>query len=275
MWQTVGSAIGEVKMERATSFKGSFLIVEGNDDSRFWSSRVADEHCRVVKAGKKEHVVEAVQQLTVAGERGVVGIVDADLDGILTPPIVHPNIVTTDHHDLEAVLLRSSAFRRVLGEFGDRAKIDALERQHGTSLEQAMLDRAGLFARLRWWLRYKNLNIEFERFKVTKYVDPATWTVREAHLLTEVSAETQMSLAEIAVELGACPQAGGWDICHGKDMIDVLAVGFMRLLGSKQPGREKISQVLRSGIPDDELRACKFHQALCAWEAGNPPFKVF
>lgn len=263
-----------MKMER-TSFMGAFLIVEGDDDGRFWSSRVADEHCRIVKSGKKEHVVEVVHRLTGAGERGVVGIVDADLDGILTLPIVHPNVVTTDHHDLEAVLLHSSAFRRVVGEFGDRGKIQAIEQQHGMPLEQAMLHRAQPFATVRWWLRHKNFTIEFERFKVTKYVDPMTWTVLESELLAQVAAETQVPLTQIEAELRTCPRASLWEICHGKDMIDVLAVGFNRILGGRQPGHEKIVQVLRSGIPDDELRAYKFHQALYAWEVSNPPFKLF
>ena len=130
--------------------RGSFLVIEGPDDLRFWQSRVAPAHCELITGDGKQNVEGALVRLDQRGFAGVLGIVDDDFDALVERPLPSFNLLATDAHDLECVLLRSSALERLLAEYGDPAKIRRFEDAQDCTVRTALIERGLVFGRLRW-----------------------------------------------------------------------------------------------------------------------------
>ena len=142
----------EVIMHRQTHRGASCLLLEGEDDHRFWDRRVS-QGCELVIGDGKQNVEGAVRRLDTRRFSGALGIVDADFDRLQGRALPSPNLLATDAHDLECVLLRSPALDGVLAEYGDRAKIRRFEATQGGTVRDALLARGLIFGRLRWLAR--------------------------------------------------------------------------------------------------------------------------
>ena len=118
---TPNKIVAEIKIRRSLH-TGSFLIVEGKDDHRFWEVRRHDS-CRLIVGGGKNNVLSGVQRLDDIQFKGALGVVDSDYDYLTIRSSTSENLVTTDAHDLECMLCRSLALNSVLVEFGDSDKI--------------------------------------------------------------------------------------------------------------------------------------------------------
>ena len=113
--QTIGSGAGpdnlvaEIKMRR-TLHTGSFLVLEGKDDIRFWDSPRRRHHsCRLIDGNGKNNVVRGLERLDKIEFSGALGLVDSNYDHLAGRPVLSANIVATDAHDLECLMCRSSA----------------------------------------------------------------------------------------------------------------------------------------------------------------------
>lgn len=148
-YKDAGVVATEVIMTRQLH-AGSFLILEGEDDHKFWSPRVAPGHCELVIGNGKPNVEGALVRLDKGRFRGALGVVDDDFDGLAGRLRPSPNLIGTDTHDLECMLIRSPALERVLAEFAAPAKIRELEARQGHSVRDALLERGLEFGRLRW-----------------------------------------------------------------------------------------------------------------------------
>src|SRR5229473_6176198 len=105
----------EVRLKRS-QHKGSFLIIEGPDDSRFYRRFINDKECHPLVAFEKQSVIAAIRLLDADGFNGALGLVDTDfdlLDGVTIPT---PNLIRGECHDLEAMLVSSPALEAVLHE---------------------------------------------------------------------------------------------------------------------------------------------------------------
>jgi len=138
------------------------LLLEGEDDHRFWDRRVS-QGCELVIGDGKQNVEGAVRRLDTRRFSGALGIVDADFDRLQGRALPSPNLLATDAHDLECVLLRSPALDGVLAEYGDRAKIRRFEATQGGTVRDALLARGLIFGRLRWLALRRGWNLPLRR----------------------------------------------------------------------------------------------------------------
>jgi len=119
----------EVEVENIMSRGGgahstAFLVVEGDDDSRFFSSRVDAVSCEVVIGGGKPAVIGGLERLNRRNFRGALGVVDDDGDRLLGCPVAAANVVrVTGGCDLDAFLVWSDALDPVVGEYADPKKL--------------------------------------------------------------------------------------------------------------------------------------------------------
>src|SRR5712691_9695166 len=97
----------EIRMKRS-QHAGAFLVVEGRDDRLFCDRFTSSADCKLVVAEGKTSVCEVIEILEDSGFVGSVGLVDSDFDRILTPELMRSNIVATDAHVLESILIRSN-----------------------------------------------------------------------------------------------------------------------------------------------------------------------
>ena len=121
--KTPGIIANEIIMSRVL-FEGSFLLVEGPDDFKFWQTRICEGLCEIIIAEGKPNLLGAIVNLNARSFVGALGIIDDDGDSLENEQTLLENLIPTDSHDLECLLLQSPAFERgVLTEFGN--EIDA------------------------------------------------------------------------------------------------------------------------------------------------------
>jgi hypothetical protein len=161
----------------ATTHAGSFLVVEGDDDSKFWKPRTARGECDVVKAGGKRTAVEAGKRLDAIDFARVVGVVDNDCDRLRGIAPASRNLVHTDTRDLEGLLLRSSARDKVLAEYGNAQKMRRFETEFGP-VREALVARALLLGKLRGLSYNLGVALDFKRLHPHRLLDEQTWTGR-------------------------------------------------------------------------------------------------
>lgn len=105
--RNVGDVVAELLMSRS-AFSGSLLVLEGDDDVKFWKARTpGHRECQFVIAGSKPTVSGAVAIADTLKQTGILGVVDDDYDSLLELPIPSANLVRTETRDLETLLLSS------------------------------------------------------------------------------------------------------------------------------------------------------------------------
>lgn len=274
--KTPGTIAAEVLMERMVH-RGSFLLVEGDDDVRFFRPRIDDESCHLVDCRGKRNALAAIARLDQVRLRGALAVVDDDFDTLLgtVPPSL--NLVRSDAADLESVLVRSPALDRVLAELADPDAVRRLQQEEG-GVRAALLSRGLPFGKLRWLGLRRGWALRFEQLKATNFVDAQTWQVK-LDALYEEGVRLGMPLAKeaIAAELEALPAADPYWVCRGHDLIDILVVGLKGNLGRGgrvQPSRETVGSLLRQSLHADEFAATLLHAGIVGWQDRNPPYQV-
>ena len=271
-----GEIEAEVLMTRAVH-DGSFLIVEGDDDSRFWCSRVSKTECEIIIAGGKTNVIGGLSRLDAHEFRGALVIVDDDYDGLEGVTCGSPNVVISETHDIECLILRSSALEKLLGELGASGKVNSFEKQSKQTVRDALLERGLAFGRLRWLAHRKNWTFDFSLLKPERFVDITSWQVNDAGLRME--AANQLGMPDSA-ELDKCiqqlPDADPWKVCQGHDLVAILRRGLQKILGDIKPttGTSQISAVLRVGLDYMEFKDTQLYGAIASWEMANAPYRI-
>ena len=270
--KTPGMIATELKMRRLLH-NGSFLILEGVDDLRFWRRRKHVE-CELVDGEGKPNVVGGIDRLDSVGFQGAIGVVDDDYDSLLGKRLSSPNLVTTAVHDLECLLCRSTALDKVLDEYGDIHKLQRFEKRNRQDARSALLDRSAAIGRVRWAALRLGIGIDSKTWRVPRFVAEGDWSVDDKTMLA-VAAPNHVD--KLRREIDALPTVDLWRIARGHDMIEILRIGLKKVLGNISPtvGVKEISRSLRLAMPPDELKSTGLGQAIRDWESHNKPYSVF
>ena len=273
-YKTPGTLVAEIKMGRM-SHDGSFLIVEGKDDIRFWTPR-CHMGCELVDGENKPNVVGGIQRLDAASFAGVLGIVDSDYDPLAGISIESENLLLTDAHDLECLLCRSSALDKVLAEYGNRLKIERFENEAGADVRTGLLERALIFGRLRWAAVRCDPVIGLKKFRVPQFVDENTWAVDYEELLRAALPDSPDHVLAMARRIDELPEADPWYVVHGRDMVEILRIGLRYTLGDipASVGVKEIGKALRLAMTPGDLQATKLWADMRTWETANHPYMV-
>ncbi len=270
-YKDAGVVASEVIMTRQLH-SGSFLIVEGEDDYKFWSPRVASGVCELVVGNGKPNVEGALVRLDQSRFQGALGIVDDDFDSVQGRSRSSPNLVSTDGHDLECMLLRSPALERLLAEYGGAKKIRKFETIHGCTVRDALVERGLEFGRLRWLALRGGWPYPFGDRGLDRFLDEATWQVRRDDLHAEVvRTGVFVSIEALRVTLAVLPVVDPWSICQGHDLIGILRIGLRKMLGDLKPtkGVNDIAAMLRSAFDDQQIHGSHLGAAIRCWESAN------
>ena len=228
-YKTPGTLVAEIKMNRVSPER-TFLLVEGEDDIRFWTSwRHAD--CELVDGEGKQNVIGGIQKLNAMSFVRVLGIVDSDYDPLIGISVESENLLLTDAHDLECLLCRSSALNKVLAAYGSHSKIERFENETGTDVRSGLLERALVFGRLRWAAVRSHPVIDLGGLRVPRFVDENTWTVTNEELLCETLSDTPDDALELKRRIDELPAVDPWYVVRGPDMVTILRIGLRHTLG--------------------------------------------
>jgi len=262
-----------------SKYTGSFVIAEGDTDARVWKNLIDSTKCRVEIAYNKDNVVKVLNILGKDNFAGVLAIVDADfwiLEGTFPS---NPNLLFTDTHDLETMLLKSPALEKVLSEHGSEQKV----KDFGKDIRQTLLESAKVIGYLRWASLKFNYALKFEGLAFSKFIDDKTLALNESKLLQTVKNNSQkLGLDEVEIiakmdSLKANDQ-DMWYVCCGHDMICILSIALCKALGtrnSKQVESDVLEKDLRLAYESSHFRLTQLYTAIQDWEKTNQPFRTF
>jgi hypothetical protein len=267
----------EIRLKRS-QHKGSFLVVEGRDDRLFCERFIDTSTCNIVVAENKENVCEVIRILDDDHFLGALGMVDADFDRIEGSELPSVNIVISETHDLETMLIRSPALDRVLVEFGSSEKLETF----GRDVRDALLTATLPIGYLRLHSRQTELNLRFQGLNYAICVDPQSLEVDHPALVQEAKNRSQrpdLSSAELETAIRSLEGTidDPWQVCTGEDMVSILAIGLRRPLGTNSAqivNSEVLRRSLRLAYGDNEFNGSQLAEALRDWEHRNPNFRV-
>lgn len=173
--ETNGAVIANrVRMIR-DNYSGVVLIVEGPDDSRIFSLLVSKQDCQIVIAFGKKNALDAAKILADEKDLLTIAVIDADFKRIETSTELHPNVFVTDYHDIETMMIMSSAFETVLSEFGSTDKLKKFVAESGVELREFLLQQSSIVGALRLHSIRRGLNLKFKdlNFGEFYFEDPA------------------------------------------------------------------------------------------------------
>lgn len=122
------------------SFKGHYLIVEGNKDYKLFSKFIDDKNVKIKEAFGFEKVKLALQILSDRGYTNKLGIIDCDFSEILNIEHNVDGLFITDMHDIEVMIIKTQSLETVLRTFVSTAKIKAFENKKGKSIRESIFE---------------------------------------------------------------------------------------------------------------------------------------
>lgn len=277
----IANSVMMLKMQHA----GSVVIVEGDSDARFYHKHFVNT-CRVIPANSKNNVIQAMMVLGNRNAAGILGIIDCDYMFLENQLPNHPNIVYTDYHDLEVLLLVSPSLENLLRELAPGEKLHMID-------DLAKRIRESLFALgteigyLRWISYRENLRLNFKSLPYSHIVDVKRKNVDMKGLIRIVNNGTSVNISDVENRISALrhQDADYKHICQGHDLVFLLEfvvpVVLEDIFGSSFSN--SIRPKCKSYIFDDSLRlgyeksffvSSKLYLDIKSWETRNAPFIV-
>lgn len=122
------------------SFKGFYLVVEGNKDYKLFSKFVDENNIKIKEAFGFEKVKLALEILTERGYTNKLGIIDSDFSEILGIKHEVDGLFITDLHDIEVMIFKTQSLGTVLRTYVSSAKLKAFETKSGKSIRESILE---------------------------------------------------------------------------------------------------------------------------------------
>ncbi|MBE9137062.1 DUF4435 domain-containing protein [Nodosilinea sp. LEGE 07088] len=279
---SVDRVANQIRLRRST-YQGTFLLVEGGSDKIFYERFINKAECELATvSGKPSSKLRVIAVLKIleqeSGFKGILAIVDADFDRLTIPLYYSSNLLCTDTHDLESMLINSPAFDKVLTEFGSEEKV----LQFNRDIRLAILESSISVGYLLWISQCDGLNLTFDGITFSKFVDEQNLQIDELKLIREVKNKSQaFSLKDEDLQLKMSSQQSNnydpWQICCGHHLVEILSLGLRKTIGSNKPSdieADKLELCLRLAYEESYFRDTQLYANIHDWEANNKPFKV-
>lgn len=267
----------KIRLRREVS-SSTFLLVEGSSDKVFYERFVDNAACELEIAVGKLRVINVLEILDKSNFCGVLGIVDADFDRLESLSHNSPNLLLTDTHDLETMLINSPALDKVLREFGSEDKIS----KFGTDVRTALVEAGMLIGYLRWISQRDRLNLTFSGIKYSKFIKEQNLQLDELGLIQEVKNKSQASFDNKEIQQRIAEQKNDchdcWQVCCGHDLVEILSLGLRKAIGTMKPSDiepDNLERSLRLAYEDVYFRQTQLYHNICKWERENAPFQAF
>ncbi|WP_018211149.1 DUF4435 domain-containing protein [Desulfitobacterium hafniense] len=254
-----------------------FILVEGTSDSLGYKWMLNHEKSKLVPAFKKDNVTEAVGLLKAKKIKGVVGIVDSDFWNIEkkhTPP----DILNTDTHDIETMILNSPALEKVLLIHGIESKIKKVGDLE--KVQMTLLEAAKPLALIRWISYKDNLGLNFKELSFEAFIDANTLEIDIPVLINSVISNTKRcdilpeTLFDLYTKYNEKPY-DLWQLCNGHDLLEIFSISLTGMFSDyAQPiNLKRIYEWLILAYEGTFFSETNLFHLILEWEAKNP-FKI-
>lgn len=265
---------------RMDSFKGYYVLVEGENDELFYSKFLDESEVQIEICHGKNNVLEAIQILDKnVSNKKYVGIVDKDYDFLDEKPFTSNNLVRTDYHDIETMCISSAAFEDFSKEYFKSEKVENFCSKKSKSIKEHLLELARPIAELRilsiknnYTLKFKPSGKETKELEYTKFVckDKYDFLGIENLLQTIKRFHNQglpKSNEELIQELDTLDLSKYeiLDIVHGHDISNIIVVGLKKAIGKSslnKTKRDEVERALRLSYSREEFAKTQIFRSL-------------
>lgn len=261
--------------------KGAILILEGDTDARVYKRFISEKDCRIIPAHNKDNAIKALKILEDEKFAGLLCVVDADFWNIEGIQPESSNLLLTETHDLETMMLSNEAvLKRILSEFGATSKIERLPK----SVQAILCDCTLPIGLLRWLCSSskENLPLSFRGLPFENFVDKTKLQTDIDKMIAEVHKNStgikfDGKLMKSKIKSLKKENHDPWQVCSGHDMVQVFAIGLKFTFGNKNSKKleaEILAGILRVTYGYSDFRSTWLYSSIKDWEKENPPFKV-
>jgi Protein of unknown function (DUF4435) len=267
-----------IRLKRST-FAGTFLLVEGSSDQAFYNQFIDKSACVITPIpGKPSSKILAITILKILEQdsfQGVLAIVDADFDHLETLPTSGSNLLRTDSHDLETMILSSNALEKVVGEYSSEDKMSKFDRD----FREALLAAGLAIGYLRWISQLDGLNLTFSTLSVKNFINAKTLAIDELALITEVKNKSQAQKLknedlQNRMTDQRNPSHDPWQVCCGHDLTEILSFALQKTIGSMKVDAIELERSLRLAYEAVYFCSTQLYQSIRLWESKNQPFNI-
>lgn len=287
---------GEVKIWHDSSRrKGAGVVVEGKSDERLFGKFFKRESVFFCFDGF-EDALGTMQQVERHGIPGIVCIVDADFRRITGRMIPIPNVLMTDKHDAEMMLLASEAWQQILEQFAEtrasidkpKPKLEQFEDLKAKPLLDCLLDAATPLACVRLLNSEKNLDLRFKQKKKDRfnYLDFSIFVEKESldvdidKMFRAIENKSNKPMffsnnPQLKEEyLGYMAQGHDqWELCNGHDVLHLFSLALESAVSNKKSSSKMDPRDLESHLSVayriDDFRRTQLYKDLKSWEFAN------
>ncbi|MDP3396870.1 MAG: hypothetical protein Q8S57_09450 [Methanoregula sp.] len=272
------------------SHKGSFLIVEGESDTRIFKKFIDNKKCLVIHAYGKGNIHKLIQKEHFGKRDEILFVADMDCEKINKDPEMAENLFLTDTHDRECDIIRSQDFDRYLKmiDFSEECKIEIEE------LKKIILEECKLIGLLRCYNEKNNLGLPFDKIIETdedlEYLLTDKGSINFEKIITKLknhpltSDEAKSKINDISALKDELEKKGTtltvlWCVCNGHDITKFLCIFLKRKCHLK--AFEKITSkqfeedILTLIYSITEFQKTNLYLQIRKWEETHAPYCVF
>lgn len=280
MTQNAHGIANRLRILRKDVHSGSFLLVEGHEEKKLYSIFVDRDACKIEIAHGKPNVQGALAILEGESFKGLLALVDTDFDALEGRAVASPNLLRSDTHDLETMLLASPALDKVLSERGDEDKLRAAGGVAG--VREKLLALGAPVGYLRWHNERRGSQLRFKEMEMSSFIDKRSLAIDREELLRDLRNRSK-ALVVVDAELlnGARaledPRHDRWHVCCGHDLVRILSVGLLHVWGSNKPADiepGRLEESLRLAFSRADFESTRMFAGIVAWEAVSAPYVV-
>lgn len=300
---TPSYVVGKVKMllgekRIRNPDKLTIILVEGSSDQKMLGLFANTQNCLIVVAEGKNNAIEALKLLSAQRERGIVAFVDNDFDTLTGRTITHNNVIISDLHDMETMIISSPALRKYIGLLLPPHKNDKIDK-FTEEVKNILIRITHPLGCLRWVTIENNCRLSLKKIPLEELIDFAQYKLRLDDLV-ELRCKTKSTedmcgkenLIKL-VEEKRTTSLNPWLVCQGHDLIRVLFVILPKLLpgyfsARTEEQKERLNKTILEKIGSDHLifdwllgcyeadsfKGTQMYKQIKEWETRNSPYKI-
>lgn len=262
------------------------LLAEGTSDVRVYAF-IVNENCRLFYADGKEVVLAVMTLIRKAAYPGVVAIVDADFGRLCGKLPDSDDVVSTDTHDIETLVIRQvAALGRFVVKYGlcdtKSRNFDIFQlRTITTGLQKNMIQAGSILGYVRLISARGGLAFDFKQLvhsRVFRVVDGSV-EIDIAALETEVmgrcnTSNSPVKCAIIRREIDHLRSKGDdlWQVCCGHDLTHLLTI-YLQATGCKIT-KSEVESDLSLFFDVLEFTGTEMYSRLARWESQHPDYSL-
>jgi len=257
-----------------------YLIVEGESDENFFENILDCTKCKVVNLGGKPEVKKFIEDQNNAHKKGYLGVVDADFEHIDGYEKKIDNVILTDVHDIEMLILTSNPnMRRIYSELTDNIIINNFDKTHSVNFIESIMRAAYDIGLLKMVMKRPSYCVDMKDLFYSDVIND-DFEVNLDELINRVK-KKHHTLYEIKNDINTVRKSefDKFQICCGHDVTNILAKSFVAVeheglgYGKKRiVNKNQIEELLRAIYCFEHFLFTKLYAGIIEWEKKNNIF---